>query len=291
MTDEAPQNQAPADAGQAADAGQGATPQVNQAQWFDSFQNEDLGFIQNKGWNKPEGVKDMLTSYRNLEKLRGVPEDKLLKIPDAEDKSGWDKVYSKLGKPEVADNYKFEVPEGQQADTKKLDWFKGIAHNLNLTDKQYAGIAESVLNYENEANNAYETEQAQIRTEALDKLKTDWGKHYDERVELAARAVKAFVKNTEVVDKLESLIGTETANADVIRLFADIGAKIGETNAILPDNERKFGYTREQALEDIRALKAEIKADPKRLDVFNKNSNGPDNIKLERLNKIAFGGE
>lgn len=275
---EAPETQAPAvEAGQAPETGQG--------EWFNSFEGEDLGYIQNKGWHKENGIKDMLNSYKNLEKMKGVPEERLLKLPEGEDPEGWEKVYQKLGKPVNAEEYGFQKPEGVEIDENRMAWFSKTAHSLNLNKDQHNKLAAATIEYENSIVKQIEERATDERMQELTKLKDSWGKAYDERVELGKRAVREFVEDQGQIDKIEEAMGSNVA---VIKLFAKIGEKIGEDKMPATEGDRSFGYSKEQAMADSAKLKAEIKADPIRLAAYNEGK-GADYEKLERLRRQASG--
>lgn len=281
---ETPETQAPADTGvetgQAPEAGQGSQQGSN---WYDAFEGEELGYIQNKGWDKEDGLQEFYKSYKNLEKMRGVPEDRLLKLPEGED--GWDEVYKKLGKPENPDGYSFEAKEGMELDQERLDWFSNMAHGLNLNKQQHNKLVEAAYDYESNIIKSYEEGQQQEREIAMNKLKDSWGNAYDERLELGKRAVRAFVDDMDVVDKLSDAIGSD---AEVVRMFAKIGESLSEDKLPSVDGDRKFGYSREQAEADIVSLKNEIKSDRERLENFNK-AIGSDFEKMQRLRKVVNG--
>lgn len=278
---ETPETQAPAegvaaDAGQAAETGQGSST-------FSSFAGEDLGYIQNKGWDKEGGIEKMVDSYKNLESMRGVPEDRLLKLPEGED--GWDDVYKKLGKPDTFEEYAFEAPEGADIDQGRMDWFSKTAHEANLTKAQHNKMVAASMEYESNIINAREEAAAEERTIELNDLKDKWGNAYDERVELGKRAVRAFASEDGMVDKLEDAMGS---NAAVIKFFAKLGEGISEHKLPSAEGERQFGKTPAQYKDEITTLKNEIKGDPERLATFNNNI-GADVEKLARLRKLANG--
>src|SRR4051812_33433335 len=57
--------------------------------------------------------KDMSTaiqSHRNLEKLVGVPADKLLRLPTDDSPEAWNAIYDKLGRPKDAAGYNLPLP-------------------------------------------------------------------------------------------------------------------------------------------------------------------------------------
>ena len=91
--------------GESAAAGEPPAPSGTQAlpekqagneKWYNSvFQrDENKGLAELKAWNTAD---NMLDSHRNLEKLVGV--DKLPLPKNEADKEGWDRVYTRLGRP------------------------------------------------------------------------------------------------------------------------------------------------------------------------------------------------
>lgn len=279
MTEEAPATTAPTE-GQAAE-GQGSNP-------FASFEGDDLGYIQNKGWDKEGGVQSLVKSYKNLEAMRGVPEDRILKLPEGEE--GWGEVYKKLGKPDALEGYDYKAPEGQEIDSGRMDWFNKLAHDLHLNKTQHNKLAEATQTYETDIFAGMETKAGEERVIELNKLKDEWGNAYEERVELASRAIRAFGVDEGAMNALEEVLdkGGQKGNAAVMRMFAKIGESISEHKLPGADGERQFGQTPEMLEAEIQALFTEIKADPARLKNFNTNK-GPDKDKIARLRKLQNG--
>lgn len=120
--------------------GQAAEPIVADtapaASWVDGLSDDLKTYVDAKGFKDPASLTE---SYRNLEKLRGVPEDRLLKLPEKADEPGaLDSVYDKLGRPDAPEKYTRVLGEEFNDDV-----FKGIsaeAHKLGLNDKQFAGL-------------------------------------------------------------------------------------------------------------------------------------------------------
>ena len=84
--------------------------------WTGDVGDDMLGVIQNKGW---KGVEDIVNSYTNLEKFRGADENSLLKMPSNDEERN--EFYSKLGRPDKAEDYNFNAPEGyEETDLDKL---------------------------------------------------------------------------------------------------------------------------------------------------------------------------
>lgn len=121
--------------------GQAAQEAPTTANWTDGFSDDLKGFVELKGFKGPDAVAD---AYRNLEKLRGVPEERLLRLPEKmDDAEGMASVYDRLGRPEAPDKYTRAVPEGFDDGV-----FKAIAaeaHKAGLTDKQFATMQQGLV--------------------------------------------------------------------------------------------------------------------------------------------------
>jgi hypothetical protein len=276
---------APVDAGQA--PGQGAQEQP----WYSSYNlpDEDVGYIQNKKWDGKDGPVNLLKGYKELEAFRGVPADQLLKLPkDFNEKGALDPIYDRLGRPKTPTEYgEFKV-DGAEIDGGRLSHFDTVFHGLGLNTAQRNALASATLEYETkvQADNQKAIDAAQEAQ--ITALKGEWGNKFDERSELARRAVKAITP--EGVDKGEFLTALEGAvgSANLLKMFANMADKANLGEALMNDTqERSFGYTPEQAKADIKALKDAISVDAKRLADFNNNI-GPDVDKMKKLHLQAY---
>ena len=115
-----------------------AAPPVAAPNWLDGADEVTVGYVQNKGWEKPTQV---LESYRNLEKLMGADRagnTVILPKPDATPEE-FGKFYDRLGRPSDAAGYKLQVPQGGDPEFAKIagNWF----HESGLTAKQGEELA------------------------------------------------------------------------------------------------------------------------------------------------------
>jgi hypothetical protein len=284
MTEAAPvaEGQAPAPAAQ----GQAQSAQTKA--WYEghNFAPEDIGFIQNKGWDDP--VKP-IQAYKNLEKFHGVPADQIIKLPkNFDDPGALDPVYDRLGRPASPDKYEVKI-EGMDIDPKRMEMVRAAAHKVGLNPRQLQALAEVDAQYMGEIMKAHETEKAQKQEAELGSLQKEWGTHFDERAELGRRFVRnslpAGIDKEATIAAIEGAIGT----ALTLKLFANAGERtIKEHNVPDSSGDRPFGYTREQAAADKKSLMDELKADPSRLANYNKGV-GPDITKMNKINKILSG--
>jgi hypothetical protein len=261
--------------------------------WYDGqeFSDEDIGFIQNKGWDTP--VKS-LEAYKNLEKFHGVPAEQIVKLPSTEGEAGeWDAVYDKLGRPEDAEGYgEFAMPEGVEApiDADRVKWAAAAFHKVGLNVDQRNMLMAMTAEYENGIMSETGKQTALQQETQLKELQQEWGAGFDERSELGRRAVRSFLPGEQgekeaLLEKIEGAVGT----AVTLKLFANMGEKIGEDRIDNADGNRQFGYTPEQAKADIASLKLQLEGDSGRLSIYNQGK-GPDYDNMQKLNKLAYSG-
>lgn len=226
-----------AETAQAVQTGQQGAPAVSQAQatggtatpsappeWTSGFNDEMKGFVQNKGWKSAQEVAD---SYRNLEKLHGVPQDRLLKLPESMESPDAQAIWEKLGKPKDAKGYSLKVPE-KGGDPKLAEWAADVFHKSNLTTDQ----ANKVMNAWNERMGAaqaqaVENERAAATLAATD-LRTEWGAAYDKNLNLANEAGKVLGWDATKLNALKAAIGPKEA----LKILVDIGNSVSESKFV-----------------------------------------------------------
>lgn len=230
--------------------GQSTPPAGASASDWTSGLNDDLkGFVQNKGFKDPASVID---SYRNLEKLTGLPKEKILRLPDnMDDPAAMNEIYSRLGKPATADEYKIKAGEGENAEFAK--WMSDTFFENGLTTKQ----AQGILNKWNEMQGNLTKQQSEKLEAALaqqeQELKKEWGMAYDQKVQTAKRAAQAFGVAPEVIDRLEKAMGY----TGVMKFFDAIGSKIGEAQYVGSNSSQGFNMTPEAARNKIAMLRGD----------------------------------
>ncbi|HET6890531.1 MAG TPA: hypothetical protein VFH31_05465 [Pyrinomonadaceae bacterium] len=252
---------------------------ANAGAWYESIADQELrGFVQNRGWKDPGSLAD---SYRNLEKLTGVPADQILKLPKEDDVEGWGKVYDRLGRPQTPDGYQLPVPDGVPQDFAKAASAK--FHELGLPAKQ----AQELTKWWNEQNASMAENMAMQREQQAEadmgELKREWGQKFDAEVETGRRAVRQFGIDPETLGKIEDSIGT----AALMKMFNKIGKGLGEASFEGGDrgnSQPQFGVSKDAAMQRISELKQDQAWTAKYLS-------GDVNAKAEmdRLMSIAYG--
>lgn len=216
---------APQDGGQAAPA-PAPTPAEGAASFLDSFTDPDTrGFVENKGWKGPQ---DVVESYRNYEKLRGVPADQIMQLPaDMSDREAMMPVYAKLGMPETADQYTNVLGDGFDSNV-----FKSVAaqaHALGLGDGQFQGLQQIMAEQSQAVMEAQET----AAIEAFDQWKSGNADGFNN----AAKLMADVGMNEEGLDQL--LSGDKAAMYDFL---AKVASRTQEAPVVQGDPSAARGF-------------------------------------------------
>jgi len=244
------------DAGASDDSGSDDTSNDsggNPVNVFDMIQDPEIR-EQAQGLEKFKSVDDLAKSYKHLEKLQGKEH---LPIPtDENDSDAWNEVFKRLGKPDDPNQYEFPslAEDAQfQPDETFTEGLKQKAHELGLTPKQaselYRWYAEDI----GEQSVKQSQEQAQkFRQESEQQLRKEFGNEFDNRVKAAQQAVHQF-GGDDLAQLLEQTgLGNHPA---IVKAFAEIGVNVLSEDKIGGSGPRQFGYTPDQAMDEISRLK------------------------------------
>ena len=180
-------------------------------------------------------MKGFVKSYLHSQKLVGA--DKI-PVPNkhATDED-WNEVYTRLGKPESPDGYKFNLPkDNNKLDDNSLKAFSEQAHKLGLLPHQ----ADGIIKYYNELANAAEVDtnsKAETsRLQAEEALRKEFGPAYNNKLNAAKNLASAtlgsdFLSNTVLKDG--SKLGD---NPTVVKAFADLAGKLSEDTIVKGDS-------------------------------------------------------
>ena len=194
-------------------------------------------------------IDALAKSYINATRMIG--QDKVAVPNKNSTEDQWNEVYSKLGRPETADKYAFDVKsETLPFDENAVKSFAEQSHKLGLNNTQAQGILEFYKNsMESNMQRATvdtETAQAQAETE----LRAEWGKEFDSNVSKASALAKANM-NPEILD-LQMQDGTRIGDhPEIIKGFAKIAGMLSEDKLVSTESE---------SVNSIKDLQSEISA-------------------------------
>lgn len=213
--------------------------------WLDGVDADMLGYAQNKGWSDP---KQVVEGYRNLEKMHGVPADRLLKLPAADaDQATKDAFYEKLGRPKTADAYDFKVGDDAEATTR----IKGLMHKHGISSEQARGLVADQLAFEQEiVGKQQEQHRAKVETEH-NQLKSEWGAAFEQNLNAAREGRKLLGLNDGEVDAMSQVLGHKR----LMTLLQSVAVNSGE-DSFVAGNDRTSGsaMTPAQAEQKLKEL-------------------------------------
>lgn len=271
------ENNGSATGGQPGAAGAGGT---GGGEWYAGISDEGLrGYVQTKGFKDPGALAE---SYRNLEKLQGVPQERLLRLPDKSDAPEWGDVWAKLGRPEDPKGYELK----HDGDPAFADRMAAKMHQL--------GIPKSAAQGLNAEWNAYVAEIIEADTNAkkaadvadMDKLKGEWGQTFDANVEAGRRAGREFGLNEEQFAQISGALGS----AQTLKLFQAIGSKLGEAKGFDPAGGGQGSSGFSQSPEQARARIGELQRDKDWVQRY-LNGGSAEKDEMQRLQRTAAGSQ
>lgn len=252
----------PQDAGNATTEGQSSTGQDGNTNILDgqtTDQTIDTTSVDTADWKS--SLPDDIKTSKSLQSIKSV-EDLAKSFVNAQsvigrrfedlDADQLDQYYNKLGRPEASDGYEFELPEN--ADSDLVDWFKKTAHDTGLSQKAASDLFNAYNNMAAESQQFQEGLAEAAAAEELKQLTKDFGPAFDERVEMANRALTTF-GGDELVEVLEAK-GLQN-NPALVKAFAEAGKMLSEGKFVEGDTSGKFGMTSEEAGKQIEQLRTD----------------------------------
>ena len=197
-------------------------------------------------------IKDvgaMAKSYINGQKLIG--KNRISLPGEGATDEEWSAFHSQLGRPEKSNLYDFgerpALPDGLEYDEGFETAYKDLAFKAGLTSQQAKTIFDGYHEYIQTKSSAEGENSAAQSAEWVNSLKKEFGKAYNERVELASRAVDTY-GDGQLKEWLDnSGMGN---NPMMVKLFAKIGEGIAEGRSDSAQ-QRGFIMTPDQAKQEI----------------------------------------
>ena len=199
------------------------------------------------------GVDDMVKSYTELEKKISSG----FKLPDELNEEQMGTIFNKLGRPEKAEDYKFDLGEGYEGielPDDLMSSFKQFSHKLGLSQQQ----AMEALKFELDAGTAMR-EAEMAASEAT--LQEVYGKDKETAIDNARKAASELGLADIIVSK-----GLDR-DADVVKALNEVAKKIGEDGL---KTSTQNSQTSQDRIKEIEADKAFInRADPRHSELHN----------------------
>lgn len=202
----------------------GAAPAADPGSWMTGL-NEDLkGYATTKGFKDPQSV---LESYRNYEKLQGVPQDRLLKLPESMEAPEMRAIWERLGAPKDSKGYSLEVPK-ENGDPKLAETFSGIFHELGMPKNMGEKLVSKWNEYNAAQFKAMSDERSAKFSQENNELKAKWGAAYEQNSELAKQGMKLAGFTPQEVDALSATKGHKRT----MEILSDLGKYLREDGVV-----------------------------------------------------------
>lgn len=236
---------------------------------------ENAAYLSLKNWG--DDPNTVIERYRDLEKFKGVPAERLVQLPESAEDEKWREVWGKLGMPESADAYDVTVPDDLPISQERLSSFKKVAHKVGLTQAQAAALAEWDAGLMGSARQQSMEETAHKAEQDAAALRSEWGEAYDKKLGQAKAAAREFAVDEEMVDMLESVMGY----GNVMRFFANVGSKLGEHQTVESDRSAP-GFQGQLTPAEAKVAIENLRLDK---DFMSKYIQG-DKVAVDRMNRL-----
>ncbi len=205
------------------------------ATWIDDVPEDYRG---EKSLSKYQSVGDLAKGHVHLSRMMGNS----VKIPgeDSTDEERND-FYTKMGRPETADNYEYarpDMPEGMSYDENSEKAFKQLAHDQGLSQNQLGSILDFYNKFalDSQIDQKLHMDEAYFKGEAA--LQKEWGhKGYDGNVAIAQRAMKEF-GGPELTKLLTD--DPRGSHPALIKAFYQMGLKSQEARPLDAEHDSSF---------------------------------------------------
>ena len=206
--------------------------------WKDSISEE---YRVDPSIEKFTEIDALAKSYINATKMIG--QDKIVIPTKNSTQEAWDEAYAKLGRPETADKYNFDVKSDVvPMDEGAIKSFAEQSHKLGLNNKQAEGILDFYKNNMEGSvqQSRIDTETAQAQSEQ--QLRSEWGRDFDTKVQQAGAIAKANI-SPEVLD-MQLQDGTRVGDhPEIIKGFAKIAGMMSEDKMVATESENVDSVT------------------------------------------------
>ncbi len=247
MSDQVVAPPAPAATGTPAPAASGTPPPAApSSSWVDGLGDDLKGYVATKGFKEP---KDVVDSYRNFEKLQGVPKERLLALPESLEGETMTPVWERLGAVKEAKELSIDVPK-ELADEKFSDFLKDTFHKLKVPRQMAETFAKEFVTRQKSLMEAEAADTKQAVATQFNDIKKEWGAAFEKNQNIANAAANKFGLTMDEVKALGASMGP----AKALKFLHKIGEGLGEGTYIDGNNAGSDAMTPLQAKSEIKAL-------------------------------------
>ena len=194
-------------------------------------------------------VASLAKGYVHGQKMIGA--DKIVIPKDDASPDEMNEFYNRLGRPEKYEITKPQLAEGLEYNTDMETKMLGVLHEAGLSNAQANKVFAGYMDYIGNVHTENTTNMAMQR-EGWDKeIRQEFGKAYDERVDLAQRAAAEFGGEPFQQWLDDSGMGDHPM---MIKMFAKIGQSMMESGIEPTGESSQFTLTPDAARQEIARL-------------------------------------
>lgn len=274
------------------------------APWHQGVDATLLEHATKKNWNltdPKEAFAQAAKAHVYAEKALGVPQDKLLRIPEpTAQPAEHDAFWQRLGVPKEAKEYDLSTvkfKDGAALDDNFADAMRNGLLKARVPKEVAPGLTKTIVDFMENADAEEETILSGNLLREREALTKSWGGPNSDQFEanmfVAENALKKLADAIEMPqdqakaawDAISKLGGVGAAAAT--KMLYEMGRRMGEDRYVsLGSGRSDMPMTREAAVAEIKALKADKEWSKKYL-AGGKNS--AEFQRMQALNKIAYG--
>ena len=140
----------------------------------------------------------------------------------------WRAVYQKLGAPDEADAYELQLDSSDFSDA-DLNGLKAAALEAGLNNTQAQRMAAYLEETLKGAQSGFDETAENLRYEGEQSLRQEFGKAFEQKVELAQKAAHTLLGGTEIFDEITLADGRMLGDhPQIVKMFAGLAEQIGE---------------------------------------------------------------
>jgi hypothetical protein len=233
-------------------------PSGNPTPWFEAFDPEIKGHMQNRGLDKLDpaaAALEAIKAHRAAEKRLGAPADELVRFPKDPGDAAWGDVFKRLGRPDAADGYDFSPvkrADGSSLPEPLVASMRAAALKANLPAGAALQMVDAFVKHMDGSSTEAATQAGFKAAADMEALKTNWGPNYDTNLFVAKRAAEVLGIPPDAIAALEKTAGFSTT----METMRKLGVAMGEARIIQGDvTHNPAAMTVEQAQARLADLK------------------------------------
>ncbi len=227
--------------------------------WFEAFDPEIKGHMQNRGLDKLDpaaAALEAIKAHRAAEKRLGAPADELVRFPKDQNDPAYAEVFKRLGKPDAPAGYDLSPlsPADKPLAPELVSALQEAAHKANMAPGQALAFADAFLKHQNETATKAANEASFTQAAEVARLDANWGPNKETNLFVARRAAERLGITPEAVTALEKVSGY----AKTMETLLSLGQAMGEARVLQGQGPGQTGpMSADQATAWIESMKTD----------------------------------